>query len=328
MFSKIPAHNEESKYHNIARSIKQSSFIALVVSSYIVLSICMVIYNKVILNQIGGFPLTFLCGQLFVAVAVLRPLIQMGIFGHVPSLTMADLKELSPLISINVFGLCMNTLCLKYVDAMMYQVARSLVLPITLFLTYIQSVRLKTKNELTLATIMCCLIIFCGFVIGMNLQNMSNISPKGLLFSFASSMTTSCHSLIIKNSLSKESNKKYEAWGLVYVNNLLSCIILAPIAFFLEFSDLKSAESGQLSTLLYGTAVSGFIGLLINYTGFLQIHVTSPLTHTVSSAARGVFQSLVAKCVLGEVISIQRLVGIMVTLFGTTLYSLCKTLKI
>lgn len=327
MLAKIPTKFEDAKKHTLARSIRECSYVAIVITSYIVISICMVIYNKLVLNQFNSFPLTFLCGQLLVAVVILKFSFQFRLLDSISPLTKNDLKELWPLISINVFGLCMNTLCLKYVDAMMYQVARSLVLPITLSLTFLQSVRMGAKNELSFATILCCFVIFTGFVIGMNLQNISTVSSKGLLFSLASSISTSCHSLIIKNSLSKESNRKYEAWGLVYVNNFLSCLILAPIAFCFEFNVVKSTSLDQLLSLSHGIAVSGCIGLLINYTSFLQIHVTSPLTHTVSSAARGVFQSLVARYVLGEHISIQRMIGILVTLTGTTFYSLCKSFR-
>ena len=328
MLTKIRIESEDVKPQEKFQALRSYSYIALVVSSYIVVSICMVIYNKRVLNQFGGCPLIFLCGQLFIAATVLKFCMQLKLLEPIPSVTKSDLKELLPLISINVFGLCMNTMCLKYVDAMMYQVARSLVLPITLLLTFLHNRKPEAKTDLTIATISCCCVIFIGFVIGMNLQNISAVSTQGLLFSLASSCTTSIHSIIIKRSFSQSTSKKFEAWGLVYLNNYLSCFLLAPIALFFEYGSLMDTKSYSVSMLLYGILVSGCIGLLINYASFLQIHVTSPLTHTVSSAARGVLQSLVARHVLNEEISPQRLLGILVTLAGTTLYSICKSLKI
>ena len=65
----------------------------------------------------------------------------------------------------------------------------------------------------------------------------------------------------------------------------------------------------------------GFFGFLINLAGFLQIKVTSPVTHMVSSAARGVLQTFVAMAIFGEIVSSKRWFGIVLTVGGSALYT-------
>lgn len=53
----------------------------------------------------------------------------------------------------------------------------------------------------------------------------------------------------------------------------------------------KLQEGGELrafNQLLVGIAVTGVFGFLVSVAGFLQISHTSPTTHMVSGAVRGV----------------------------------------
>ena len=94
--------------------------VAFSVGFYIVTSITMVMVNKWVLNAVE-IPLTFLYGQLLVAVVLLH---LGGMFRllSIPKLDFGKCKALAPLIAVNVIGLSFNTLCLKYVDASFYQV--------------------------------------------------------------------------------------------------------------------------------------------------------------------------------------------------------------
>jgi GDP-fucose transporter C1 len=65
----------------------------------------------------------------------------------------------------------------------------------------------------------------------------------------------------------------------------------------------------------------GFVGFLINIAGFLQIKVTSPVTHMVSSAVRGVLQTFVAMAIFDEIVSSQRWLGIFLTICGSIFYT-------
>lgn len=300
-----------------------------IVASYMALSIAMVMLNKSILNSFSQTPLTFLVGQLVVASIVLR-----GSFfalSKSASYTALDIKSLAPLIGINVVGLTMNTLCLKYVEAMMYQVARSLVLPLTLLLSVAANKFYISSNSMQITTVspfslLSCAIILVGFGVGMIGGKIGHVSMIGVMFSIASSSTTALHSIIIK--LAMESSKKFDSWELVYVNNLFSSIALLPIALLIEWRHIMAMSWLTTINLCAATTIAGLLGLLINYTSFLQIHVTSPLTHTVSSAARGVLQSLVANVTLGERVTFEKAMSIAITLFGSVLYSLAKMFNV
>ena len=55
--------------------------------------------------------------------------------------------------------------------------------------------------------------------------------------------------------------------------------------------------------------------------GFLQIKVTSPVTHMISSALRGVLQTLVAVACFGDTVSAGNALGIALVLAGSSWYT-------
>lgn len=294
-----------------------------VVSFYIVTSISMVMINKMVLRQVG-LPLTFLWGQLIVAALILR-------FGQaarlltLPTPTLGLLRATTPLIAINVIGLVLNTLCLQHLEAVLYQVARSLILPLTVALSPLLGQRISGP------ALVCCFLITSGFIVGIwgerALSSVPTISTTGVIFGVLSSASTAIHSFVIKSSFAKQQPQASGAFDLVYLNNFYSAIFLAPF-LLLEYSDIRSMLAGTspypLRSFLMGTLLAGAAGLLINLAGFLQIKVTSPVTHTVSSAARGVLQTVAANMVLGEAITTARSLGIAITLLGSCAYSLVK----
>lgn len=297
---------------------KSELYVAAVFSFYIATTIFMVLVNKLVLKQ-SSLPISFLWGQMVLASVILQVLQLCGLF-KMPSFKLSVLKNLVPLIGINVVGLGLNTLCLQYSDAMMYQIARSLVLPITIALT-----PLLLKENVSLRTIGCCLVILVGFGVGILGEKELKVSMKGIIFGALSSLSTALHAVIIKQAFAKIEEKS--PFDMIYYNNVLSALILLPMLGFEAKSIIFSfkSEDNSFRTLLFGTLIAGTMGLLVNFASFLQIKVTSPLTHTVASAARGVLQSIACYLVLGENINIQRGFGIGVTLTGTVMYSLTKT---
>jgi solute carrier family 35 (GDP-fucose transporter), member C1 len=113
----------------------------------------MVIANKWLLNEAPDLPLLLLWLQLVVAVILIlvchgsglirfsnenvdeiRPLnyspnfivrfLQRIWHRYIPTTDLETAKKLTPLIAVNVVGLSLNTLCLKTIDASLYQVPR------------------------------------------------------------------------------------------------------------------------------------------------------------------------------------------------------------
>ena len=130
-----------------------------VVSFYIVTSISMIMINKLVLKQVG-LPITFLWGQLVLAAIVLRSASFMRLLTLPTARSWSLLQSIAPLIVMNVVGLVLNTLCLHHIDAVLYQVARSLILPITVALSPILGQRIS------FSAMACCVFISIGFFIG------------------------------------------------------------------------------------------------------------------------------------------------------------------
>lgn len=233
--------------------------------------------------------------------------------------------ELLPLISINILGLSFNTICLQYVDASFYQVARALILPFTVIFSYIL-LNQNSSNKILLA----CLIVCIGFFVGVSSERLT-ISIIGIIFGICSSISTALHAIVIKKSLNVV---KGNTMDLVYYNNFMSAIAFLPLIFlfseqnqFLKLfikNPITNQYSMEAKTFLIGILVTGFFGFLINIAGFLQIKVTSPITHMISSAFRGVVQTILGYLLFGDLLTTGRVGGIFLILFGSCIYAWFK----
>lgn len=329
MLVSMPASNptDDKKAAGAEQPVTIWNVVAVVVF-YIFASISTILLNKSVLSVPGVPSLFFLWCQLIVAVVILQAARLFRLLS-LPPTNFAALKQLSGLIAINVIGLTLNTLCLANMDAVLYQVARSLILPMT-----VSMAPFITGQYPSLKILGACALIFCGFIMGIFGEGRFNgaaaVTGTGILFGVLSSLSTSCHSFIIKGSFGKAQAEYTGTFDLVYYNNLFSAIFLLPILLASELGPIKTfyqtltVDSAIRSAFLWGTLLSGASGLLINLAGFLQIRVTSPVTHTVSSAARGVLQTVAAHFVLGEEITLARCLGIAITLAGSCLYSVVK----
>ncbi|KAI8610378.1 hypothetical protein BC830DRAFT_1146042 [Chytriomyces sp. MP71] len=296
-------------------SLKEATF---AVSFYIVTSIVMVLVNKAVLNAVD-LPLIFLWLQLVVAVLLL---LAFSATGMVTFQTLSPTKRtaIMPLIVVNVVGLTLNTYCLKYVDASFYQVARALVLPITVLFS-----RLFLKQTVSNGILISCAVVFTGFLVGTLLEGKEIvISVIGLSLGIASSVSTAAHSIVIKSSYAAMNGNTLD---MVYYNNLLSMFMLTPVVMVsgelqtvMDIARRADAQS-QFHALAVGGLVTGVFGFLINIAGFFQIKVTSPITHMISSAFRGVLQTLLAVAVFGDVLTSARVTSIGIILFGSALYA-------
>lgn len=304
-----------------------------------------------------SLPFTLLWGQLVVAVSIMSFL---GIFNRLPPLRLDVLPSIIPLVVMNVIGLTINTFFLKEIDAVMYQVGRSMLLPMTVILTPL----IMGEGVGGFWVVVSCCIITTGYIIGMGIagslgfdgfsglngliggpdgdgnylnglsgglnsnvtenitENITkNINWKGVWLGLGSSFTTTIHSFVIKISFRKI--KHNSTWSLLWYNNLGSLIILTPFLLS-ELDGLSSLSKDNVSLLLYGSLLAGSTGLLINLAGFLQLKVTSPLSHMVSSISRGVIQTLITYSFFGDLLNEERIIGILITLVGSSMYILSK----
>ncbi|KAG0699051.1 hypothetical protein DFH29DRAFT_1015998 [Suillus ampliporus] len=309
-----------------ARS-QQRFLVISTVLFYLVAALCMVMANKRVLKTTAP-PLFFLFAQLVIAVVLF-------IAAHAARLLVVPLYvdtqlliQLAPTVGLNVLGLSFSNYTLKYVDASVYQVARGLVLPFTVLTSYFF---LAARPSLRI--LFGCSIVTLGFFVGVFLDS-DPMALMGVGFGVASSAITAVHSVVIKKSLDVV---KGNAMHLSWYTNLLSAVVMLPVIIFageipaitdLFFGPVDVIPTeGALSDLqifIWGSCITGALGFMMSIASLLSIKITSPITHMVSSAVRGVAATLLGRWLYEEFISGGRASSIGIILLGSIYYTWVK----
>ncbi|KAI0824535.1 hypothetical protein BC628DRAFT_1378187 [Trametes gibbosa] len=285
----------------------------------------MVMANKWVLNTTDT-PLFFLLAQLVIAVVLFLFAHMFGMLQLPLELDMQVCKGLIPMVGLNVIGLSFSNYTLKYVDASFYQVARGMVLPFTVGTSFFL---LHARPSLRI--LLACAVVTIGFFVGVFLDG-TQVSLIGVGFGVVSSMITAVHSVVIKKSLDVVHGS---ALHLSWYTNLLSAILLAPVLVLvgelpgvmtLLFGPNENAP-GQMSTLwtfVMGSIITGAFGFLMSLASLMSIKVTSPITHMVSSAVRGVAASILGVWLFQDIVTQGRASSIGIILLGSIWYTWIK----
>ncbi|KAJ7461752.1 hypothetical protein B0H11DRAFT_2055871 [Mycena galericulata] len=292
--------------------------VAAVVLFYLVAALTMVMANKWVLNTTSA-PLFFLLIQLIIAVVLFGIADVLRLFSDRLTFELKICKGLVPVVALNVIGLSFSNYTLKFLDASFYQVARGLVLPFTVATSFLI---LQTRPSLLI--LLSCAIVTAGFFIGVLLDG-TPLSPVGIAFGVASSSITALASVVIKQSLPVVDGSTIL---LSWYANLLSAVVLAPLVLLAgegpSVLALLSGADGAMGTFLWGSLITGAVGFLMSIAGLLSIKVTSPITHMISSAVRGVASSFLGLWFFHDVISSGRASSIAVVLAGSIYYTWVK----
>jgi len=180
-------------------------------------------------------------------------------------------------------------------------------------------------------------MIMMGFATGMitDLGAMLT-SIKGLLLGVGSSFTTAVESVVVKRFLTKGDEGM---WQMVWMTNCMALACYFPLfiisgeytvfsglynsAMDLDVANVVAATeaSSQLHAFLYTAAATGAASFLLTLATFLQISVTSPTTHMIVTAARGVAQSGLAVLILREAVTMGRVWAMVCILGGSGVYA-------
>jgi GDP-fucose transporter C1 len=180
-------------------------------------------------------------------------------------------------------------------------------------------------------------MVTVGFFVGVLFDGSYNsradsksFSFLGILFGLLSSMTTAAHAVVIKKSLEVVNG---DAIALSWYSNILSPVLLLPLIVLAgEVPDIltlisvpvfSSTGSSPLATFLWGSMITvspllafargkcalipisqGTVGWMLSIAGVLSIKITSPITHMISSAARGILQSFLGIYFFGDIITV------------------------
>jgi len=314
--------------------------VAATVTFYLVAAIAMVLANKWVLDK-TTLPLFFLFVQLVIAVILLFVAHLAGFLRLPARLDLGVCRGLAPLVAINVLGLTFNNYTLKYVDASFYQVARGLVLPLTVGISFVVLHARPSLRVLGASG-----IVTAGFLVGVLLDRTYSTAPGsttspyrflGPFFGLLSSCTTALHAVVIKRSLEAVHGSALE---LAWYSNLLSAVAILPLVLLagegpgiIELLRGDAVAVGgatsvsPLMTFVWGSLITGVIGFLICIAGFLSIKVTSPITHMISSAVRGVLQSLLSVWLFHDIITSGRATGIALILLGSIYYTWVRNVE-
>jgi len=295
---------------------------------YMVSALAMVMVNKWVLNSTEA-PLFFLFAQLVIAVILFLACHATGLLKVPLHFDKQTVHGLVPMIGLSVVGLSFSNYTLKYVDASFYQVARGMVLPFTVCTSFF-----VLHSRPSLQILLACLLVTMGFFVGVFLDG-TEVSSVGVAFGVLSSVITAVHSVVIKRSLDVV---KGSALHLSWYTNLYSAIVLIPViivageipaitALFAQPSPLSTTGVSPLSTFLWGSAITGIFGFLMSIASLLSIKVTSPITHMVSSAVRGVAGSVLAMWLFNDIITPGRASSIAIILGGSIYYTWVKHLE-
>mmetsp|Transcript_29670 Transcript_29670/g.30076 ORF Transcript_29670/g.30076 Transcript_29670/m.30076 type:complete len:306 (-) Transcript_29670:110-1027(-) len=217
-----------------------------------------------------------------------------------------------PLSIIFVGMISFNNFCLKYVEVSFYNVARCLSLVFNAFFTY----TLLGKRT-SLQTCLTLVIIILGFFIG--IEGEINLSTIGTLCGVISSVFVSLNSVYTSKVLPYVFNDKSL---LLYYNNVNASLLFLPFIMYYELETLIREQTKLLSVyfwLILGT--TGVMGFAIGLVTVMQVKATSPLTHNISGTAKAAVQSLLAFYIWGNVATTKGIVGILLVILGSGMYT-------
>jgi len=299
--------------------------VAGVVTFYMSAALVMIFVNKAVLNSSPDLPLLFLLIQLVIAVVLLHGAALVSKRVEIPAWDVEVGKKLIPVVLVNVIGLVFNTLCLRGVEASFFQIARGLVLPLTILISSVHTHTTPTPKIICAAG-----IVTIGFFLGIAPSSAvpvaSTPSLLSLFYGILSSLFIALHAVLIKGALPHCNDSTIQ---LAYWTNAGSALFLAPLVLFLGepgvLRVLMYSDAWQGNVFFWGSVTTGVFGFLLCVAGLLSIKITSPITHMFSSAARSVLQTLLGVWLFNDVLTVNRGASIMVILSGTMYYTWLKS---
>jgi GDP-fucose transporter C1 len=301
--------------------------VAAVVLFYMFAALVMVFVNKAVLNNSPDLPLLFLLLQLLIAVVLLHATSLLSKRIEIPQFDLSVARKLVPVVLVNIVGLVFNTLCLRDVEASFFQIARGLVLPLTIAVSSLHTHSFPSKSVICAAV-----AVTMGFMVGVapssNLPATAIPSSLSLVYGVLSSLFIAFHAVLIKSSLPHCNNSTIQ---LAWWTNVGSAIFLFPFVILhgepWKVIEMAQSTNWDWTVFIWGSLVTGVFGFLLCVAGLLSIKVTSPITHMFSSAARSVLQTLLGVWIFKDVLNVNRALSILVILGGTMFYTWIKSVE-
>jgi len=301
------------------RAWRQSLEIMSVVAFYFAVSLSLVFANKIMMKTMDfPFPLFLSWAQWIVAMVCILILHWLsprypkwfGTFSHL-EWDWNIAWNVAPLTMIYIIMIAFNNICLRYVEVTFYQVARSLTLPWTI--TF--SLYLFPEQGIDLKTILSCLVVFTGFVIGS--VGEVHFSWPGLIAGVISSAAVAWYGIAIKKALPHVGGNQ---WRLLLYNTATAIVFMIPV--LIVFDEMPYLSKIQFTPTIWNSLlISGVLGYLINIAIFMQVKYTTPLTNAISGTAKACVQTLLGWLLFRNPVSMLNFLGIVAVIGGSGWYS-------
>lgn len=160
-------------------------------------------------------------------------------------------------------------------------------------------------------------------------------SSRGLFLGVGSSLTTAIESIVVKRFVGARAKETGEGViQMVWMSNVIALGLYVPVlimsgelrdpaiqALFFPSSTTSGLIGTKSADFLYTCTLTGLCSFLLTLATFLQIRITSPVTHMIVTAARGVAQSAFAVILLpGEALDKGRIASMVCILGGSAVY--------
>lgn len=184
----------------------------------------MVFVNKMVLNSAPNLTILFMFFQSLATILLLHFSALFSKLIDIPKVDLETTRKLALLMLVDAAGFAFNALCLRDVEAAFYQVARGLVLPLTIAISSLHS-----RNRPRLAVVACATIVTIGFFMGVapsdKVPDKATLKPTALLYGFLSALSIATHAVLLKVSLPAVNNS---STALSYWCNLGAAVSLGP----------------------------------------------------------------------------------------------------
>ena len=295
-------------------SIIQSHSALLSAVSYALSSVCILIFNKIVLSSYKfNFPVIMTLFHMVVCVVLL------ALFRHLHLLHYANfdsalaLRAL-PLSLCFVGNIVVGMIALKATSIPMFATLRRLTVLMVVVHEY-----LLLKKKPTVIVVVAVLIMVFGSLIGGwgDLQ----FDLVGYTMVMMNNVITALYLVRVKTALSG-TNLINDTFGLMYYNSLLSLPFLVVLAAlngeWARIADFPHLTSSMFQ-LAFGT--SAVMSFVLNYSIFWCTQANSALTTSVTGQVKNVMSSFVSILLLGVQSTPLLLTGLTVGLSGSFMYA-------
>ncbi|CCG80856.1 Uncharacterized transporter C22F8.04 [Taphrina deformans PYCC 5710] len=219
-----------------------------------------------------------------------------------------------------------RTYCMEAVDGSVFNLVRGLVLP---FAVALSAIYLTAPSKISLIPIA---VVCIGFYFGTvsehtDLETIGG--PYGLFIGVLSSFFAAFDLTITKMYLDT-----YSFYDILYVTNLATVLFTGPMIYLgseyvdhLIIAEMSHIESRNLNSFLFIALICGVLTFISAILALVQLDITSPTTHQITTSARGVLQSVLSVWILDESMEMPQIISIGVILAGTLGYTYIKELE-